>query len=82
MNQTIEVRYQTSDCVTEFTLVSQMLHGEEPEPPSTGRGVAPQATEDRGVRSLLSSSDLSSALSGSSFLGKEPTLRDIPSCII
>ena len=34
---------------------------------------APQATEDRGIRSLLIFSDLSSALSGSSFLGKEPS---------
>ena len=26
-----------------------VLYDEEPEPPSPGRGVAPEATEDRGV---------------------------------
>jgi len=40
-------------CVTGFPLVSPMLHGVVPEPPSIGRGVAPQATEDRGVSSFL-----------------------------
>jgi hypothetical protein len=32
--------------VTIFTLVSQVLHDEEEKPPSFGRGVSPQATED------------------------------------
>lgn len=27
--------------VTGFTFVSQVVHAEEPEPPSSGRGVAP-----------------------------------------
>ena len=40
------------DSVTGFTLVTPVVHADEPEPPSLGRGVAPQATEDRGVRSF------------------------------
>ena len=48
--------------VTRFGIVSPVLHDEEPEPPSLGRGWRRQATEDRGVSSLLSSSDLSSGL--------------------
>ena len=52
--------------VTGFTFVSLLLHDEVQEPPSPGRGWHHQALEDRGVNSLLSSSDLSSALSGSS----------------
>ena len=35
--------------VTGFTLVATMLHDEEPELPSSGRGVAPEAREDRDV---------------------------------
>ena len=32
-----------------FTFVSPVLHDEEPEPPSLGRGWRRQATEDRSV---------------------------------
>ena len=40
-------------CVTGFPLVSPMLHGVVPEPPSPGRGWRRQAPEDRGVSSFL-----------------------------
>ena len=41
-------------CVTRFPLVSPMLHGVVPEPPSPGRGLwRRQAPEDRGVSSFL-----------------------------
>ena len=50
------------DSVTGFTLVTPVVHADEPEPPSLGRGVAPQATEDRSVRSFQNLSDLSSGL--------------------
>ena len=39
--------------VTGFTLVATILHDEEPKPPSSGRRWRRQATEDRGVSSLL-----------------------------
>ena len=52
-------------------LMSPVQHGAEQKPPSIGRGRR-QATEDRGVSSFQNLSDLSSALSGSSFLRKEP----------
>ena len=41
------------DSVTGFTFVSPVLHAGELKPPSLGRGWRRQATEDRGVSSLL-----------------------------
>ena len=56
---------------TEFTLCLQCSMTESKSPLPQEGGCRRQATEDKGVSSFQNLSDLSSALSGSSFLRKE-----------
>ena len=62
--------------VTGLTFVSPLLHDVVRKPPSPGRRWRRQATEDRGVSSFLIFFGPILRASPSSFLGKEPPLRD------
>ena len=59
-----------------LTTCTKILHCVQND--GAGKKVPPQAAEDRGVSSFQNLSDLSSALSGSSFLRKEPNVTTFP----